>query len=128
MGSVTQLSTRSATVFIAHPPVAGPPSLSVPTRGNRAWFRRVRQQLRRLRRWYGIAPNARNAYRARVPFVGEEVAPSSPPRPDPFPIAHEQERAELDRLLRSAPPHARRVVLVVLRSIASRARDQAPAL
>jgi len=88
MGSVTKLSSRSAektaTVFIAHPPVAGPPSPSAPARGTGTWFRRVRQQLRRLRRWYGIAPNARNAYRLQAPLVRDELAPPSPPHSHPF--------------------------------------------
>ena len=133
MGSITKLpSTRSAektaTVLIVYPPVAGLTSFSVPGRAQRTWFRRVRQQLRRLRRWYGIAPNARKAYRARTPFVHEEGALPSPPHPHPFATAREEETAEFAHLFRSAPPHARRIVLVLLRSFASRARDHAPAL
>src|SRR5215470_8288051 len=98
MGSVTKLLSRSAektaTVFIAHPPVAGPTSPSAPARGTRTWFRRIRQQLRRLRRWYGIAPNARNAYRLQAALVRDELAPPSPPHPHPFATrARDQARA-----------------------------------
>jgi len=91
MGSVTKLSSRSAektaTVLMAHPPVAGLPSPSIPARGSRTWFRRVRQQLRRLRRWYGIAPHARNAYRPQAPFIRDEVASPSPSNPHPHPFS-----------------------------------------
>jgi hypothetical protein len=106
------------------PPFGAPRRLDL---NRHVWFRGVQQKVRRLRRWYGGATSARSSHRIRARLIQEELA-TLPSTPHPPAIGRDEEVAELDRLFRTAPPDARRLLLALLRSFARSVRDSAPAV
>jgi len=105
------------------PPFGAPRRLDL---NRHVWFRGVQQKIRRLRRWYGGSTSSRRSHRIRARLIQEELA-TLPRTPHPPAIGRDEEIAELDRLFRTTPPQARRLMLALLRSFARGVRDGAPA-
>jgi len=105
------------------PPFGAPRRLDL---NRHVWFRGVQQRIRRLRRWYGGSTSSRRSHRIRARLIQEELA-TLPSTPHPPAIGRDEEVAELDRLFRTAPPQARRLMLALLRSFARGVRDGASA-